>query len=159
MEQEKFTMVDKLHHVESNKSAEIAELKINLESLQKSLEELRENSMKLVEEKANLEQEYQAVVLKKSDVEQQTLDSLEKLRIIQMEKQALEEESNSQKVTNEELRLQVEQKTSENNALNESLLSSTNEIDSMKKEMEKVEQKLQVSLLKMFFHLITRFNH
>ena len=106
LEQENLSLLDQFQDIESTKSAEIAELKINLDSLQKNLEEIRENSSKLSDEKAKLEKEYENVLNSKSSVEdsyQQTLVSLNKLKIVETEKQTLEHENEAQKASNETL--------------------------------------------------------
>lgn len=162
LEREKLSLLDQYQDVESSKSAEIAELKVNLDSLQRSIEEMRENSLKLNEEKAQLEQQYEDVLSTKSNVEnsyQQTLVSLEKLSIVEQEKHELEEENSKQRATNESLNEQVNQKTFEYEALeiklNEHLEASGKEVESLKHQMQENEEKFQVSLGKTFlFHLI-----
>lgn len=162
LEREKLSLLYQYQDVESSKSAEIAELKVNLDSLQRSIEEMRENSLKLNEEKAQLEQQYEDVLSTKSNVEnsyQQTLVSLEKLSIVEQEKHELEEENSKQRATNESLNEQVNQKTFEYEALeiklNEHLEASGKEVESLKHQMQENEEKFQVSLGKTFlFHLI-----
>lgn len=160
LEREKLSLLYQYQDVESSKSAEIAELKVNLDSLQRSIEEMRENSLKLNEEKAQLEQQYEDVLSTKSNVEnsyQQTLVSLEKLSIVEQEKHELEEENSKQRATNESLNEQVNQKTFEYEALeiklNEHLEASGKEVESLKHQMQENEEKFQVSLGKHFYFI------
>lgn len=155
LEQEKLSLLDQYQDVESSKSAEIAELRVNLDSLQKSLEEMRENSTKLNEEKTQLEQQYEDVLTTKSNVEnsyQQTLVSLEKLAIVEQEKHVLEEETSKQRAVNGSLNEQINQKTFEYEALeiklNEHFEASGKEIENLKHKMQENEEKFQVSLNK-----------
>lgn len=163
LEKEKLLLLDQYQDVESSKSAEIAELRVNLDSLQKSLEQMRETSSKLNEEKAQLEQQYEDVLSTKSNVEnsfQQTLISLENLKIVEQEKHELEEENSKQRAVNDSLNEQINQRTFEYETLeiklNEHLESSGKEVESLKKQMQENEENFQVSFFtkKKFFHLI-----
>jgi chromosome segregation ATPase len=90
LEQEKTSILDKFQDMDSNKSAEIAELKISLDSLQKDLQELRENSAKLSEEKVVLEKQYQEMILKKNEVENTYQQSLVTVQHLQSESEMLQ---------------------------------------------------------------------
>lgn len=154
LEKEKLSMMDQLSDIESSKCAEIAELKINLDFLKKGLEEMRENALKLQQEKAQLEQEYQDVSTKKNDAEssyQQTLVSLERLAVVEGEKLALEAENNNQKIEAQSLKNQIGQKNSEYEVLeiklNEQIETSVKEITNLQNQMQENEEKFQVILL------------
>ncbi|CRL04511.1 CLUMA_CG017588, isoform C [Clunio marinus] len=152
-ERENLTLLEKVQDIESNKSAEIAELKIVVDKLQKSLNEQRESSMKLDGEKENLESKYQEMLSKTADVEssyQETLASLEKLRIVEIEKQQLDQEFEQQKASNDALSSQIEQKNSEYESLeiklNEHLENSAKEIESLQQQIQANDEKFQETL-------------
>lgn len=141
LEQEKASLRDQMERVESTKSAEIAELKINIDSLQKSLSDYG----KIEEEKSQLEKQYHEVLATKSGVEdsyQKTLESLEKVQNVEKEKQALQEEYERKSAENETLVHQIDQKTSENEALD---LKLKEHLEESSKEMEILKLQMQVN--------------
>jgi len=141
-EKEIISLMHKQNEIASTKSYEIEELKKNLEFLEKN-----NNEMKVQLEKAQVRENQDDSEMKRDadDAFYQTVSVLEKLTIVENEKLALEDENNVQKAEAQSLFSQIEQKTSDYEALelelNEFKKASAREVEILRHQLKEKEEK------------------
>ena len=141
LEEKETSLTEKIQEVELKTSSEISELNEKLENL--------------VEQKDEVENRYQEVLLQKIELEELNQMNSEKIEKIEVEKQELEIENKTQSENLSSLQSQLDEKTTENEVLqskhDELLASSSSEIDELRKQIQGRDETLQVYKNKNYF--------
>lgn len=136
LEKEKENLLDQHRNDESNQSAEIAELKISIEALQRNCDESKEDSLKLQNEKESLEKEHEDLLAQKEEIERTFKAHLEG---INCEKVELERQKSVQDIEGEKLKEDLMEKVSQIAALevklNDTIKASDEKIDALNNEI------------------------
>lgn len=148
LEKEKENLIDQHRNDESNQSAEIAELKINIEMLQQSFNEIKENSSKLQNEKEILEKEHQDLISQKEEIERTFKVNLEGISSekVELERQKSEQDSEGEKLK-EDLMEKVTQLASLEVKLSDVIKANEENIEALTKEIAEKEKNHLVRFL------------